>query len=61
MEQPNQLWQMDFKGYFALEEGGYCHPLTILDAHSRFFGGYRPVRMKSTDGTGKTEPCFSLL
>jgi transposase InsO family protein len=41
MEQPNQLWQMDFKGYFALEEGGYCHPLTVLDDHSRFLVGLR--------------------
>ena len=41
MEQPNQLWQMDFKGYFALEEGGYCHPLTVLDDHSRFLLGLR--------------------
>jgi transposase InsO family protein len=41
MEQPNQLWQMDFKGYFALEEGGYCHPLTVLDDHSRFLVGLK--------------------
>ena len=27
---------MDFKGYFALLAGGYCHPLTVLDDHSRF-------------------------
>jgi len=27
---------MDFKGHFALERGGRCHPLTILDDHSRF-------------------------
>jgi transposase InsO family protein len=40
-EQPNQLWQMDFKGYFALEEGGYCHPLTVLDDHSRFLLGLK--------------------
>jgi len=39
MEQPNQLWQMDFKGYFALTEGGYCHPLTLLDDRSRFLLG----------------------
>lgn len=39
MEQPNQLWQMDFKGYFAVEEGGYCHPLSVLDDHSRFLIG----------------------
>ena len=24
------------KGYFPLKEGGYCHPLTIIDDHSRF-------------------------
>ena len=41
MEKPNQLWQMDFKGYFALEAGGYCHPLTVLDDHSRFLLGLK--------------------
>jgi transposase InsO family protein len=41
MEQPNELWQMDFKGYFALEEGGNCHPLTVLDDHSRFLVGLK--------------------
>jgi transposase InsO family protein len=34
-EEPNELWQMDFKGFFALEEGS-CHPLTILDDCSRY-------------------------
>ena len=33
--EPNQLWQMDFKGHFAMGEGR-CHPLTVLDDHSRF-------------------------
>lgn len=32
---PNALWQMDFKGHFALG-AGRCHPLTILDDCSRF-------------------------
>lgn len=32
---PNALWQMDFKGHFATS-AGRCHPLTILDDHSRF-------------------------
>lgn len=32
---PNELWQMDFKGHFALPQGR-CHPLTVLDDHSRF-------------------------
>lgn len=32
---PNELWQMDFKGHFALARGR-CHPLTVLDDCSRF-------------------------
>lgn len=32
---PNALWQMDFKGHFASDQGR-CHPLTVLDDHSRF-------------------------
>jgi transposase InsO family protein len=35
-EAPNDLWQMDFKGHFPLEAGGRCHPLTVLDDHSRY-------------------------
>jgi len=37
-EEPNSLWQMDFKGHFALTNAaaGRCHPLTVLDDHSRF-------------------------
>lgn len=34
-DEPNALWQADFKGYFATPEGR-CSPLTILDDHSRF-------------------------
>lgn len=33
---PNDLWQMDFKGHFKLKNGESCHPLTLLDDHSRF-------------------------
>jgi transposase InsO family protein len=32
---PNDLWQMDFKGHFAMNQGR-CHPLTVLDDHSRY-------------------------
>jgi transposase InsO family protein len=34
-DRPNALWQMDFKGHFATASGR-CHPLTVLDDHSRF-------------------------
>ena len=33
---PNQLWCMDFKGYFATGDGKRCDPFTITDAHSRY-------------------------
>src|SRR3569623_262059 len=36
--QPHELWQMDYKGYFKTDMG-HCHPLTILDDHSRFAVG----------------------
>jgi len=32
---PNDLWQMDFKGHVGMYRGR-CHPLTILDDHSRY-------------------------
>ncbi len=37
-EAPNLLWQMDFKGHFPLTDSRAqrCHPLTVLDDHSRF-------------------------
>jgi transposase InsO family protein len=35
-EYPNELWQMDYKGYFKLLNKGVCHPLTITDDHSRY-------------------------
>jgi transposase InsO family protein len=36
--EPNDLWQMDFKGHFAIGHGR-CHPLTVLDDHSRYVVG----------------------
>lgn len=34
-DEPDELWQMDFKGHVATD-AGRCHPLTVLDDHSRF-------------------------
>lgn len=33
---PNEMWQADFKGHFTMKGGQRCHPLNILDDHSRF-------------------------
>jgi len=34
-DRPNALWQMDFKGHVACGTAR-CHPLTVLDDHSRY-------------------------
>lgn len=33
---PNEMWQADFKGNFAMKDDLRCHPLNIIDDHSRF-------------------------
>jgi transposase InsO family protein len=36
-EAPNDLWQIDFKGHFALSQSPIrCHALTAIDDHSRY-------------------------
>ncbi len=47
-EAPNQLWQMDFKGHFAITRGR-CHPLTVLDDHSRFSLGLIACANENTE------------
>ena len=47
---PNLLWQMDFKGWVALASGQRCHPLTIVDDHSR----YVPCLKACADEQGAT-------
>jgi len=49
-EAPNLLWQMDFKGWVRLTSGERCHPLTLLDDHSRF----SPALRACADQTGPT-------
>jgi transposase InsO family protein len=46
---PNDLWQMDFKGHFAIRTGQRCHPLTILDDHSRFVVCLKACEHERTD------------
>lgn len=59
---PNDLWQMDFKGEFALEtsssssssaRGSFCYPLTVLDDHSRFALALTACSSQSTKSTQK--------
>jgi transposase InsO family protein len=58
MDQPNDLWQMDFKGYFPVSSGQRCYPLTVLDDHSRFLVGLKAC----SDETAKTvQPHITAL
>jgi transposase InsO family protein len=36
---PNDLWQMDAKGHYPIRGGRRCHPLSVLDDHSRYAVG----------------------
>jgi transposase InsO family protein len=46
---PNLLWQMDFKGRVPLANGDQCHPLTMIDDHSRFAIGLAACANERTD------------
>lgn len=36
VKEPNDLWTVDFKGWWKTEDGERCEPLTVRDACSRF-------------------------
>lgn len=56
-EAPNDLWQADFKGHFEMRRGR-CHPLTVLDDHSRYSIGLQAC----TNERGNTvKSCFIAL
>jgi transposase InsO family protein len=51
--EPNQLWQMDFKGIreCVAARHGAIYPLSILDDHSRYLVGLFALRDPNTDRT----------
>jgi transposase InsO family protein len=51
---PNELWQMDFKGKYRLKEGGDCHPLSVLDDHSRYNVGLFALSSIQTSGVQRS-------
>ena len=51
-EHPNELWQMDFKGHFPML-AERCHPLTVLDDHSRYCIGLTAC-LNERDATVRT-------
>jgi transposase InsO family protein len=52
--EPNELWQMDSKGKYPLQDGE-CHVLSILDDHSRYVVGLHALPELSGE---KASPCL---
>lgn len=45
---PNEVWTVDFKGWWHAAGGRRCEPLTIRDAHSRFILCADPLESSKT-------------
>jgi transposase InsO family protein len=55
----NDLWQMDAKGHYPLRPQGRCHPLSIVDDHSRYAVGLAALPALETVGVQRTlTACF---
>lgn len=50
-ERNNHVWGVDFKGWFKLEDGDRCDPLTISDLHSRYLIKAKAVRQATQKWT----------
>jgi transposase InsO family protein len=56
---PNDLWQMDAKGHYPLAPRGRCHPLSVVDDHSRYAVGLYALPTLHTGGVrGALLDCF---
>ena len=49
--QPNEVWTVDFKGWFLLGDGRRCDPLTVCDRYSRYVLGCRARPDQQFKGT----------
>lgn len=45
---PNELWTIDFKGWWPTMDGKRCEPLTLRDAYSRFVLCAKPLAKRDT-------------
>jgi putative transposase len=45
----NDVWCIDFKGWFVTGDGGRCEPLTLSDAHSRYLLRCQALARTDTD------------
>jgi transposase InsO family protein len=54
----NDLWTVDFKGWWKTRDGVRCEPLTIRDGYSRFLLDLRALESTSSDAV---RPAFESL
>ena len=52
--QPNQVWTIDFKGWFDLTDGQRCDPLTVCDRYTRYLLALRAQPNQQFKGTLRT-------
>jgi putative transposase len=46
---PNEVWTVDFKGWWRTADGQVCEPLTVRDLYSRYLLCLRPMARRSTE------------
>jgi len=56
--EPNDLWTVDFKGWWYALDGAKCEPLTVRDAYSRFV---LAIRLQPDTGTSSVMAVFTAL
>jgi transposase InsO family protein len=55
---PNEVWTVDFKGWWYDGQGKRCEPLTVRDEHSRYV---LELRRMPDARTGTVRQCFERL
>lgn len=48
---PNDVWSIDYKGQFKMEDGKLCYPFTITDNYSRYIIGCRGLYHPTYENT----------
>jgi transposase InsO family protein len=58
VQAPNDLWTVDFKGWWRSQDGHRCEPLTVRDGYSRYV---LCAKLMSSTSTEHVRPIFERL
>jgi len=59
-KEPNDVWTVDFKGWWRTKDGSYCLPLTLRDEYSRFLLDFCALRRGDTEEVkSRFKRCFA--